>query len=145
MSVSEHERELPIHVEPSIMSQSIHSQQIIPYHRQMPPYGRLGNPYLITKHDVAYTEKYAPDTRWSYLQKETLTNQLNKCFPFVYVITHSLAMTLHSLVQIALQITLLVCQGALASVAQGIWGGVYFLVTAIVTILLSNQSILFQL
>jgi hypothetical protein len=144
--VSEHDRELSVQVEPSFMSLSPRSnmtsvskvEQVLLYHHQMPPYGRLGEPYILTKHDLLYTESYAPETRWSYLQKETLTRQLSKCFPFVYVTTHSLALALHSLVQIALQITLLVCNGALASVSQGIWVGVYFLATAIVTILLSK-------
>jgi hypothetical protein len=79
-----------------------------------------------------------PETRWFYLQKQTLTKQLSKCFPFVFVVTHGLALILHSLVQIALQITLLVCNGALATVSQGIWAGVYFLFVAIATLSLGR-------
>lgn len=108
----------------------------IPYHHQIPPYGALGQPYIVTKHDLVYPHT-ASRLNWSCLEKKRLNEQLNKCFPYVFVKTHSWCLILNSLIQIALQIALMCTNGALWWVASGIWGGVYFLVTALLTLLLS--------
>lgn len=96
------------------------------YHHQMRPYGILGPPYIITKHTLLY-----PSSRiklsWQLLEKKRLTDQLNKCFPSVYVIGHAASLILNSVIQIVLQIVLMSTNAALWYVASGIWGGVYFL------------------
>ena len=123
-----------------------YSQQTEPYHHRIPPYSKLGDPYIVTKHNLAYSQNSNEDSsRWLYLQKENITIQLNKCFPFLYVITHGLALIVHSVIQIGLQLPLLADNGALNYVAQGIWGGLYFLITGIFTILLSILKNWFQI
>lgn len=124
-----------------------------PYHHQIPPYGKLGQPYVITKHELVYpvvdsaAARYGQTNRynyqnvrfrpnWSYLQKERLTEQLRRCFPFVYVITHCICVILNSLIQIGLQIALMATNGALWWVGAGIWAGVYFIIMALLTLLL---------
>ena len=117
------------------------TRQTAPYHHQLPPYGKLGDPYVITKHTLLYPEsKYR--IRWGLLQKRRLTEQLFKCFPFIYVLTHAACLLLNSIIQIALQIALMSTNGALWFVAAGIWGGVYFLITAGFTLLLGSAQIL---
>lgn len=72
---------------------------------------------------------------WSLFQKQRLTEQLNKCCPFVYVISHCGWLILHSCIQIAIQIALMANNGALWWVGAGIWAGVYFICIALVTLL----------
>lgn len=144
----------------------------IPYHHQLGPNGRQGQPYVITKYDMEYphanrksttvvksyqTQQSREDVRykqsstsragygapgfkinWSYLQKKRLIEQLNKCFPFVYLITHVLCVIANSLIQIGIQIALMATNGALWWVAAGIWAGVYFIIMAVLTLLLSK-------
>ncbi len=98
-----------------------------PYHHQVPPYGKQGNPYIVTKQDVLYPYpapgKVLPGESssngahfridWSLLQKKRLTEQLRNCFPFVYVITHCCALILNSICQFAFQVALMATNGAL--------------------------------
>ena len=109
-----------------------------PYHHQLPPYGNQGEPYVIAKHKLLYPTKELK-ARWSIIERKRLTEQMNYCFPPVYVTSHAVCLIINSLVQIGLQIAMLIKNGALASVASGIWGGVYFLITAIVTLFLGNK------
>lgn len=99
-----------------------------PYHHQMRPYGTLGPPYTVSKHMLLYPARL-PKLSWKLLEKKRLSEQLNKCFPSVYVVGHSVSLILNSIIQIALQIALMATNGALWYVASGIWGGVYFLFT----------------
>ncbi len=69
-------------------------------------------------------------------ERKRLEEQLNKCFPPIYVIAHSLCLIMHSLIMISLQIVLIVLRGALGDVAAGIWGGFVFLAIAAVTLYL---------
>ena len=62
----------------------------------------------------------------------------------MYVLTHSIMLTIHAIIQIGLQIGLLAANGALAWVASGIWAGVYFLITALFTFLLSKRVLCFD-
>ena len=43
------------------------------YHHQLPPYGKLGKPYIITKNNILYpseNEEYLTSkSRWSYVKK----------------------------------------------------------------------------
>jgi hypothetical protein len=124
------------------------TRQDSPYHHQIQPYGKLGDPYIISKHTIAYDpDDNLPatnDTRkksaikWSTLQSKRLNQQLNKCFPYLYLITHASCLILNSIIQIALQIALMSINGALWWVGAGIWTGVYFLITGIVTLLLGK-------
>jgi len=100
-----------------------------PYHHAMRPYGTLGPPYIISKHILLYPTKRVR-FGWKLLEKKRLTEQLNKCFPSMYVLSHSVCLLLLSIIQIALQIALMCTNGALWYVASGIWGGVYFVIVA---------------
>ena len=128
------------------MTENINTQTTPPYHHQIPPYGRLGTPYILTKHSIIYDgETYrTSNLSWSCLQKKRLSEQLNKCFPFVFVKTIGLSLLLNSIIQIALQIALMATNGALWWVAAGIWAGVYLLITAILTLLLSKRKFFFN-
>jgi hypothetical protein len=118
------------------------------YHHQTQPYGKLGDPYIISKHTIAYdpddnistyTEtRENTNTKWSHLQIKRLNEQLNKCFPFIYIITHAACLILNSIIQIALQIALMSINGALWWVGAGLWTGVYFIITGIVTLMLGT-------
>lgn len=99
-----------------------------PYHHQLRPYGTLGPPYMITKHSLLYPTQRLKLT-WKLLERKRLTEQLNKCFPTIFVLGHSICLILNSIIQIALQIALLATNGAIGYVASGIWGGIYFLIT----------------
>lgn len=66
-------------------------------------------------------------------ERERLEDQLNKCFPPIYVMAHAICLVLHSLIMIGLQIALIVAHGALGAVSAGIWGGFIFLIVAAVT------------
>lgn len=106
-----------------------------PYHHQLPPYGNQGSPFVIAKHRLLYpTSRFR--INWSFLERKRLSEQLNKCFPAIYVLSHAFCMVFHSIIMIALQIAMLVTNGALNYVASGIWGGVIFIIIACVTILL---------
>lgn len=122
-----------------------------PYHHQLPPYGKLGEPYVVTKHTIAHdpddsiststytqtqTQTNAFKSKWSLSQMKRLNHQLNKCFPFLYVVTHAACLILNSIIQIGLQIALMSTNGALWWVGAGIWTGVYFLITGLVTLML---------
>lgn len=107
-----------------------------PYHHQLPPYGNQGPPFVIAKHRLLYPTQNSFRIKWSIFQKKRLQEQLNKCFPPIYVLAHAICLIFHSLVMIGLQIAMLVSNGALKNVASGIWGGVYFLIAAVVTLLL---------
>ena len=130
-----------------------------PYHHQIPPYGRLGQPYIIEKYDLAHPPLYnvtagtshmRTTTRtttanrfnidWSVWQKNRLTEQLRRCFPFVYVLSHCSWIILNSIIQIALQIALMATNGALWWVGAGIWAGVYFIILALLTLLLGEPK-----
>ena len=111
-----------------------------PYHHQLPPYGIQGEPYVIAKHKLLYPTKELK-AKWSLIERQRLTEQMNYCFPPVYVTSHAVCLIINSLIQIALQIAMVIKNGALASVASGIWGGVYFLITAIVTLFLGNNKL----
>ena len=113
-------------------------QQDKPYHHQLPPYGILGPPYVVSKHAIVYPEDQIRKRRWSLIQFNLIDEQLKKFFPIVYVVTHAVCLILHSLCQISLQIALMVTNGALYFVGAGIWGGVYFLVTACVSLYLGK-------
>ena len=90
------------------------TRQNIPYHHSLPPYGKLGDPYVVSKHTIAYdpddnisnyTEtRAATKTKFSSLQRKRLNQQLDKCFPFLYIITHGACLILNSIIQIALQV-----------------------------------------
>ena len=122
------------------------SQEVIverdykPYHHQMRPYGTLGPPYIVTKHSLFYPIRLSK-LKWKLLEKKQLAEQLNFCFPSVYVIGHSICLILNSIIQIALQIALMATNGAIAYVASGIWGGVYFLITGVFGIYLGKLCI----
>ncbi|CAF0782334.1 unnamed protein product [Brachionus calyciflorus] len=121
------------------MTEKIDLEATPPYHHQIPPYGRLGQPYILTKHNIIYENDVTYKQRrmsWSCLQKNRLNEQLNKCFPFVFVKTIGLSLLLNSIIQIGLQIALMATNGALWWVGAGIWGGVYLLITALLTLLL---------
>lgn len=131
-----------------------------PYHHQIPPYGKQGDPYIITKQELTHpadggrasystcsTSNYyitGPDGKfrinWSLLQKNRLTEQLRTCFPFVYVISHCIWVLFNSIIQIALQIALMATNGALWWVGAGIWAGVYFIIMALLTLLLGESK-----
>lgn len=116
-----------------------------PYHHQVPPYGKQGDPYVVAKHpltnpSVVSVSNSTKVDKWSMFQRDRLNHQLNKCFPYVYVLTHIYCLILNSVVQIGLQIALMATNGALWFVGAGIWAGVYFLITAGVTLLLGMYS-----
>ena len=122
------------------------TRQANPYHHQLPPYGKLGEPYFISKHTILYppedinnstaSESTVANTKWSRFQRQRLTYQLSKCFPIVYVVTHIACLILNSIIQIGLQIALMSTNGALWWVGAGLWTGVYIIITALVTLLL---------
>lgn len=130
------------------------TRQNSPYHHQIQPYGKLGDPYIISKHTIAYdpddnlstyTEtRINSNTKWSTLQLKRLNQQLDKCFPFLYVITHGACLILNSIIQIGFQIALMSINGALWWVGAGIWTGVYFIITGIVTLMLGNSLMKFN-
>ena len=103
----------------------------------------FGQPYVIVKNELVYQQDdefmYGND-RWAYLKKRRLSSQLVKCFPLVYVLTHSIAIIVNALIQIGLQIALMTTNGALWFIAAGIWAGVYFLITASFTLLLGKHN-----
>ena len=115
-----------------------------PYHHPVPPYGLpLGPPYIVTKKSIVYQENndyYAGKIRWKFIKRMRLEQQLLKCFPLMYVLTHSACLILNSVIQIVLQIILMSLNGALYYVGAGIWCGVYFLITAGITLLLGNYN-----
>lgn len=108
-----------------------------PYHHQLPPYGIQGAPFVIAKHKLLYPSR-GFKMKWSLFERKRLTEQLNKCFPPIYVLAHAICLGLHALIMIGLQIALMVENGALANVGAGIWGGIFFLVIAGVTIFLGK-------
>lgn len=131
----------------------------LPYHHQIPPYGKLGTPYIVTKYELTHPPDRSLTKEetvsnffynqfridWSFLQKKRLTEQLKKCFPFVYVISHCIWILLNSLIQIALQIALMATNGALWWVSAGIWAGFYFIILALFTFLLGNLYIQYSI
>lgn len=141
---SESPIDIPVNFETS-------SNKSRPYHHQIPPYGKQGEPYVITRYGMLYpqnsdsdlittTDTSSSTSLWKFLRTNTLITELDKCFPFVYLMTHGMAMLLNSVVQIALQITTMGLNGALWYVASGIWAGVYFFITAILTLALGKHS-----
>ena len=128
------------------------TRQSNPYHHHVQPYGQLGEPYVISKHTLLYpednvstvavyetkaaTKSTTSTTKWSAFQRRRLSQQLNMCFPFLYVVTHLSCLILNSIIQIGLQIALMSTNGALWWVGAGIWTGVYMIITALVTLLL---------
>ncbi len=108
-----------------------------PYHHQLPPYGIQGSPFVIAKHRLLYPTSVFK-MKWTMFERKRLTEQLNKCFPPVYVLAHAFCLAFHALIMIALQIVLMVERGALAFVGAGIWGGIVFLIVSFVTILLGR-------
>jgi hypothetical protein len=104
------------------------------YHHQKPPYGTLGDPYLLTKQSIKRTPSLTMSTiEYLEREKEYRDNIKTPCIT-LYLISHSISLIILSCVQIALQITLLSLNGALANVGAGIWAGIYFLITAILTL-----------
>ncbi len=118
-----------------------------PYHHPVPPYGLpLGPPYIVTKQNILYKENndyLTGKTRWKFIKRMRLEQQLLKCFPLIYVLTHSACLILNSVIQIVLQIILMSLNGSLYFVAAGIWCGVYFLITAGITLLLGKICLLY--
>jgi hypothetical protein len=117
-------------------------EPIRPYHHQMSPYGQPGKPFTISKHPIYYPKQTKSQTlTWNLFQKRRLVEQLRKCFPANYVLTHAICLIVLNLVQIGLQIALMATNGALWFVAAGIWAGVYFVVTGVLTIILGLRKI----
>ena len=121
----------------------VNGKPVRPYHHQQRPYpvGQKGDPYVVNKRALPYADQSQVRPSWNILEKRRLVQQLHKAFPKIYVLTHALSLLLLALIQIGLQISLLLTNGAIAWVASGIWGGAYFLVVALFTLLLGKLQL----
>jgi hypothetical protein len=114
-----------------------------PYHHQVPPYGLLGKPYVLTKHIMLYVNNNRQHRRhhltWSVYQQRRLSEQLSlSCMTINYLFAHAVCLALLGLVQIGLQVALMILGGALWFVAAGVWSGAYFILTGFLTIFLGE-------
>lgn len=109
------------------------------HHQQRPYFGMNGSAYELRKQNIIYANQNSEPLNWNCFQRRRLESQMQRSFPKIFILVHSLSLMLLSIILIALQIALLATNGALAFVASGIWGGVYFFITAILTFLLGKR------
>lgn len=129
---------IPISTIENVNSKREENELNVYHHQQRPYFGMNGSAYELRKQNILYKNQNNEPLNWNCFQRRRLETQMQRSFPKIFILVHSLSLLLLSIILIALQIALLATNGALAFVASGIWGGVYFVVTALLTFLLGK-------
>ena len=105
-----------------------------------PPPGYQSGPYVVFQ-PMSPQQNFEYRRKMNALNREYMKQALKERFPSVYVAIHSIVMILISLAAIALQIVLIVQNGAINYVGAGLWGGAVGLILASCYLFLSNYKI----
>ncbi len=104
-----------------------------------PPVGYQSGPYVVFQ-PMSPQQHFEYRRKINALNREYMKHALKERFPSVYVAIHSILIILISLAAIALQIVLIVNNGAINFVGAGIWGGAVGLILAASYLFLSNST-----